>query len=445
MRLEPAGRVGRRRAVDDARRPGAAGALRPGAGGALPLPPAAAAPAAAADGLRHLAADHRAHRRVLPLAAARASSRATPARGCTFVVASTDSAPRRSARSCWSARACSRGSRALVPDRALCHLVPYTTTTLERDLALALGIPMYGADPRLFPLGTKTGCRRLFAEAGVAHPLGAEDLHTVDDVVDALVALRAARPAMRGGDGQAQRGRRPGAGNALVDLRGLPAPGAAGRARRRCARARRGDGARARRTTPLDAYLREARGARRHRRGARRRRRAAQPERAAAGHAARARSSCSRRTTRCSAGRAARATSAAASRPTRPTRGRSRARRRRSASGSRGRACSAGSPSTSSSCATRAGAWTPYAIEINLRKGGTTHPFLTLQFLTDGRYDPATGLFLTAERAREAPRGDRPPRVTERCAGSRSTTCSTSSPAPACTSTRRARPASSST
>jgi hypothetical protein len=39
--------------------------------------------------------------------------------------------------------------------------------------------------------------------------------------------------------------------------------------------------------------------------------------------------------------------------------------------------------------------WTPYAIELNLRKGGTTHPFLTLQFLTDGRYDPATALFVT--------------------------------------------------
>ncbi len=41
------------------------------------------------------------------------------------------------------------------------------------------------------------------------------------------------------------------------------------------------------------------------------------------------------------------------------------------------------------------GSWTPYAIELNLRKGGTTHPFLTLQFLTDGRYDPTTALFLT--------------------------------------------------
>jgi hypothetical protein len=42
-----------------------------------------------------------------------------------------------------------------------------------------------------------------------------------------------------------------------------------------------------------------------------------------------------------------------------------------------------------------AGGWRHLAIEINLRKGGTTHPFLMLQFLTDGRYDPETGEFLT--------------------------------------------------
>jgi hypothetical protein len=39
------------------------------------------------------------------------------------------------------------------------------------------------------------------------------------------------------------------------------------------------------------------------------------------------------------------------------------------------------------------GKWDPYAIEINLRKGGTTHPFLTLQFLTDGTYDPESAIF----------------------------------------------------
>jgi hypothetical protein len=41
----------------------------------------------------------------------------------------------------------------------------------------------------------------------------------------------------------------------------------------------------------------------------------------------------------------------------------------------------------------KGGAWQPYAIEINLRKGGTTHPFLTLQFLTDGSYDPEAAVF----------------------------------------------------
>src|SRR5262249_8969694 len=41
------------------------------------------------------------------------------------------------------------------------------------------------------------------------------------------------------------------------------------------------------------------------------------------------------------------------------------------------------------------GHWDVFAIEINLRKGGTTHPFLTLQFLTDGSYDPDSGVFMT--------------------------------------------------
>ena len=63
-----------------------------------------------------------------------------------------------------------------------------------------------------------------------------------------------------------------------------------------------------------------------------------------------------------------------------------------------------------------AGAWTHYAIELNLRKGGTTHPFLTLQFLTDGRYDAATGLFLTPSRTGEAPRRHRPPGISRRSA-----------------------------
>ncbi|MDH4281907.1 MAG: peptide ligase PGM1-related protein [Myxococcales bacterium] len=41
------------------------------------------------------------------------------------------------------------------------------------------------------------------------------------------------------------------------------------------------------------------------------------------------------------------------------------------------------------------GSWTHYAIETNLRLGGTTHPMMLLRMMTDGRYDPDTGLYLT--------------------------------------------------
>ncbi len=45
-------------------------------------------------------------------------------------------------------------------------------------------------------------------------------------------------------------------------------------------------------------------------------------------------------------------------------------------------------------------AWKHYAIEINLRKGGTTHPYLMLQYLTDGNYDSSKGIYLTASGQR---------------------------------------------
>jgi hypothetical protein len=39
------------------------------------------------------------------------------------------------------------------------------------------------------------------------------------------------------------------------------------------------------------------------------------------------------------------------------------------------------------------GSWQPYAVEINLRCGGTTHPFFALQSLTDGVYEIDDGRF----------------------------------------------------
>jgi hypothetical protein len=39
--------------------------------------------------------------------------------------------------------------------------------------------------------------------------------------------------------------------------------------------------------------------------------------------------------------------------------------------------------------------WDVQAIEVNLRQGGTTHPYVTLRAITTGGLDPGTGLFLS--------------------------------------------------
>ena len=110
--------------------------------------------------------------------------------------------------------------RSLIPDPSRAHLVPFNTTERERDLAIALGIPMYGADPRFFDYGTKTGCRRLFAEQGVPHPAGREGLTSIDEVASAIVELRAERPGLAQVIVKLNEGVS-GEGNAIVDLGGL--------------------------------------------------------------------------------------------------------------------------------------------------------------------------------------------------------------------------------
>ena len=61
--------------------------------------------------------------------------------------------------------------------------------------------------------------------------------------------------------------------------------------------------------------------------------------------------------------------------------------------------------------------WKVTALEINLRMGGTTHPFLALQFLTGGAIDPDTGLFLSraATPSTTGPPTTSTPRATGAC------------------------------
>jgi hypothetical protein len=286
--------------------------------------------------------------------------------------------------------------RELIPDPALCHLVPYSTSSMERDAALVLGIPLYGADPDLLPFGTKTGCRRLFADAGVVHPLGYEDVRGIDGAVDALAAMRAAEPAIASAIVKLNEGVS-GRGNATVDMSGLPAPGSADE--RAELRRRVETMAFEHPDVVLDAYIdRLARDG-------------GIVEERVGGTEIRS-PSVQLRVTPLGDVEVLSTHDQLLGGPS----GQSYLGCRFPADFGYSQAITREAAKIGASLASagvlgrfavdfvvvrdREGPWKPYAIELNLRKGGTTHPFLTLQFLTDGRYDPGTALF-TAPSGRE--------------------------------------------
>jgi hypothetical protein len=284
-----------------------------------------------------------------------------------------------------------REIRNLIPNPARSHLIPYNTTPLERDVALSLGLPMYGADPRLADLGSKTGCRRMFDELGVPCPVGAEDLHAVDEIVAAVQSMRVRRPSLNQAIVKLNEGVS-GAGNAMVDLHDLPAPGSSNEAAAITERllAMQPESEK----LAVDVYL------------------AAFEKHGGIVEE--------------------RITGAALTSPSVQMRAlpdgtvellSTHDQLLGGKSGQKYLGCVfPADPAYAAAIAEPAmvigrhlaelgvlgrfavdfvvvqddsGSWTPYAIELNLRKGGTTHPFLTLQFLTDGTYDGERGVFLT--------------------------------------------------
>jgi hypothetical protein len=273
------------------------------------------------------------------------------------------------------------------PDRA--HLVPFNTTELERDLALALGVPMYGADPRFFPYGTKTGCRRLFSEQGVRHPLGREDLSSVSELTAAIAELRAERPGMAQVIVKLNEGVS-GEGNALLDLGGLSDGAGEAEIEERLGKLqfelpeitydgyvgmleRRGGVVEERitgeefrspsvqmRVTPLGKL--EV---------------LSTHDQLLGGPSGQSYLGC--------------IFPADPGYATAITREAVKVGERLASEGVIGRFA------MDFVAVKSEGRWEPYAIELNLRKGGTTHPFLTLQFLTDGAYDPLAGEFRSRE------------------------------------------------
>jgi hypothetical protein len=283
--------------------------------------------------------------------------------------------------------------RSLIMDPNRAHLVPFNTTHREKELALRLGIPMYGADPKFFPLGTKSGCRKIFIEENVPHPLGREDIGSKEDLVEAIAQMRGTKPSIRQVMVKLNEGVS-GEGNAVIDLTGLPPVAGGGDPGRD--KAMLDDRLRAMtfesQEVTYESYMKKLR----ERKGV--------VEERIMGEEFRSPSVQLRVTPlgkvellsthdqllggptgQSYLGCVFPADTAYAPLITREA---AKVGRRLAKEGVIGRFAL-------DFVVVRAkdGTWEPYAIEINLRKGGTTHPFLTLQFLTDGTYDTETGIF----------------------------------------------------
>ncbi|MFO1068694.1 MAG: peptide ligase PGM1-related protein [Geminicoccaceae bacterium] len=281
--------------------------------------------------------------------------------------------------------------RGLVPDPHSAHITCFNATPLERTLAVRLGLPLYACDPLLLPLGSKSGSRRLFREAGLLLPEGAEGLRDAADLAAALAALRRRDPALRRAVVKLDEGFS-GEGNATFAFDGAPGgPGLEAWVRDRLPGLRfeaRG--------MDWEAYAAKfaAMGgiAEAFVEGAEKRSPSAQLRIDPLGHVEAISThdqvlggpggqvylGCRFPADPAYAQAVQAAGLAVAG-----------ALRQRGVLGRFG--------VDFVSVRDPAGGWRHHAIEINLRKGGTTHPFQMLKLLTDGRYDPATASFATPD------------------------------------------------
>jgi hypothetical protein len=286
-----------------------------------------------------------------------------------------------------------REIRSLVRDFDHAHMVPFNTTELERDLAVQLGLPMYAPDPRFFDFGTKTGCRTLFAEEGIAHPLGFEDLRSLEAVVEALVELKSKRPSLSQAVVKLNEGVA-GLGNLLVRVDHEPASDLAAAVRQDIIF--RGSKADESGDTYVSKISDEG----------------AIVEEFISGSEVKSPSVQLRVTPLGEVqvlsthdqilGGEHGQTFVGALFPANPIYSRTITRDAQKIGERLAREGVLGRFAIDFLVVKNAESnWDSYAIELNLRKGGTTAPYLIMQFLTDGRYDAEAGTFFTAE---ESPR-----------------------------------------
>lgn len=116
--------------------------------------------------------------------------------------------------------------QALRPGKS--YMICFNSTILERQLSVQLGIPLLAADPDLLHWGTKSGSRQIFAECGIPHPDGSQLVHNPKDLAEVASELWERQSSLQRIVVKLNEGFS-GEGNALLDLRPIQeqAPGRA--------------------------------------------------------------------------------------------------------------------------------------------------------------------------------------------------------------------------
>ncbi len=113
--------------------------------------------------------------------------------------------------------------RGLVFGTSAACVLPFNVTALEAEVARIIEVPLYGPRPDLIPLGSKSGSRTIAREAGAPILPGAEDLTSVEEVERALFRLKEDLPAGVSAVIKLNNGFS-GQGNAIVELDDLTTP-----------------------------------------------------------------------------------------------------------------------------------------------------------------------------------------------------------------------------
>ncbi len=280
--------------------------------------------------------------------------------------------------------------RGAIADRDWAYMRCFNATDLERSLAIRLGIPLYGCDPARSHLGTKSGSREVFRAAGVDLPDGFERLNEEAEVVEALTELKRRNPELRRAAVKLDEGFS-GEGNAVFSYDGSPEGGGlAAWVRRELPERLRFEAAGETWERFSDQYRQMGGIVEEFIEGDEKRSPSAQcridprgqiemistHDQVLGGPTGQVFLGC----TFPADGEYRLEIQAAALRVAEVLQ----------------RGAVLGRFGVDFVSARRGDTWRHYAIEINLRKGGTTHPFMMLEFLTDGSYDLDTGLYRTA-------------------------------------------------